>query len=169
MAQSFVCKVIRGSCPFWSNQQLGGFLASARKTLVESNAAEGRTRSSAETLVFWLRMRRCGGSSPVLSTSVGQCHFVACRATDTGHGMGVWPAAKISNGRLCARCVMSCWPARWRVLRRLMVRSWQGNTAVVSELALHCPNVALSKTLQCPNFFKKKTSSFGHLKLLLSI
>ena len=60
----------------------------------------------------------------MLHTSVRQRHFctwkpgVACRATDTGSNMGVWPAARTSNCRLCACCVMDCWPARWCGLRR---------------------------------------------------
>ena len=58
MACSSVCRVMQGSCPFWWPQQLGVFLASARETAVEGNAAESRTRISVETLVFWLRVRR---------------------------------------------------------------------------------------------------------------
>ena len=58
MARSSVCRVMQGSCPFWWPQQLGVFLASARETAVEGNAAERRTRISAEILVFWLRVRR---------------------------------------------------------------------------------------------------------------
>ena len=58
MARSSVCRVMQGSCPFWWPQQLGVFLASARETAVEGNAAGRRTRISAEILVFWLRVRR---------------------------------------------------------------------------------------------------------------
>ena len=58
MARSSVCRVMQGSCPFWWPQQLGVFLASARETAVEGNAAERRTRISAEILVLWLRVRR---------------------------------------------------------------------------------------------------------------
>ena len=32
--------------------------------------------------------------------------------------MGIWPAARTSNGKLCACCVMGCWPVRWCGLRR---------------------------------------------------
>ena len=41
--------------------ELGVFLTCARDTAVEGNAAERRTRISAEILVFWLRVRRCEG------------------------------------------------------------------------------------------------------------
>ena len=58
MARSSVCRVVHVSCPFWWPQQLGAFLASARETAVEGNAAGRRTRISAEILVFWLRVRR---------------------------------------------------------------------------------------------------------------
>ena len=58
MAQSSVCRVMQGSCPFSWHQQLGVFLANARETAVEGNAAERRTRISAEILVFWLHVRR---------------------------------------------------------------------------------------------------------------
>ena len=34
---------MQGSCPFWWPRQLGVFLASARETAVEGNAAERRT------------------------------------------------------------------------------------------------------------------------------
>ena len=32
--------------------------------------------------------------------------------------MGVWPAARTSDRRLFACCVMRCWPVRWCNLRR---------------------------------------------------
>ena len=32
--------------------------------------------------------------------------------------MGIWPAARTSNGRLCACCVMGCCPVHWCGLRR---------------------------------------------------
>ncbi len=57
-------------------------------------------------------------------TSMRQRHFctwkpsVACRATDTGSGMGVWPAARTLDGRTRACCVMDRWPVRVCGVRR---------------------------------------------------
>ena len=87
-----------------------------------------------------------GGASAVLHTSVRQRHFctwkpgVACRATDTRSGTGVWPAARTSDGRLRACCVMHRWPVRVCGVRRPMVGTQVMAVQLGSSVTEHFPN-----------------------------
>ena len=53
--------------------------------------------------------------------------------------MGVWPAARTSNGRLCACCVMDCWPVRWCGLRRPAVGTQVKALQLGSSRTQHFP------------------------------
>ena len=77
--------------------------------------------------------------------------------------MGIWTAARTSNGRLCACCVMDCWPVRWCGLRRPAV----GTQVMALQLGS-------SRTQHFPTFekfvsFEKSPTFFGHSRLLPSI
>ena len=95
----------------------------------------------------------------MLHTSVCQRHFctwkpgVACGATDTGSNMGVWPAARTSNGRLCACYVMDCWPVRWCGLRWPAVGT-AGPTTQVMAMQL-----GSSRTQHFPTFENSAVAS----------
>ena len=62
--------------------------------------------------------------------------------------MGIWPAARTSNGRLCACCVMDCWPVRWCGLRRPAVGT--------QVMALH---LGSSRTQHFPSFEESVVAS----------
>ena len=120
MARSSVCRVMQGSCPFWWPQQVGVFLASARKTAVEGNAAERKNSGL-------LAAREAVRGDPRL------CCTRLCVSAPVAHGNLVlraapqtqevtWasgpPASRTSDGRLYTCCVMDRWPVRWCGLRR---------------------------------------------------
>ena len=62
--------------------------------------------------------------------------------------MGIWPAARTLNGRLCACCVMDCWPVRWCGLRRPAV----GTQVMALQLGS-------SRTQHFPSFEKSVVAS----------
>ena len=64
------------------------------------------------------------------------CTRLCALATDTGSGIGVWPAARLSDGRLFFCCVMDCWPVRWCGLRRPAVGTQV--MAVQLDSSVHC-------------------------------
>lgn len=74
--------------------------------------------------------------------------------------MGVWPAARTSDGRLRACCVMDRWTVRVCGVRRPMV----GTQVMAVQLGS-------SGTEHFTNFleFRKSPAFFGHLGLLPSI
>ncbi len=71
--------------------------------------------------------------------------------------MGVWPAARTSDGRLRACCVMDRWPARVCSVRRPMVGTQVMAVQLGSSVTQHFPNFLK---------FRKVASVFGHLGLL---
>ena len=62
--------------------------------------------------------------------------------------MGIWPAARTSNGRLCACCVMDCWPVRWCGLRRPAVGTQVMALQLGSSRTQHFPSFEKSVSRQ---------------------
>ena len=81
--------------------------------------------------------------------------------------MGVWPIARTSDGRLCARCVMDCWPVRWCGMQRPMVGTQVMAVQLGSSLTKGSPwsHTAFSKSFQNSHSF----SIFVHFGTLPSI
>ena len=118
-------------------------------------------------MVFWLRVRWCGEalgcakhiclSAPVLHMETWCC--VPCHRHRKWHGLA--PAAKSSDGRPCACCVLDCWPVRRCGMRRLMVGIQVMAVRHGSSLTLHFPVFF--------QMYKTRRQQFGNLGLLPSI
>ena len=69
--------------------------------------------------------------------------------------MGVWPAARTSDGRLRACCVMDRWPVRVCGVRRPMVGTQVMAVQLGSSVTQHFPNLSeISQVFaNLPSFF----------------
>ncbi len=118
------------------------FLASARETAAEGNAAEHRLRISAEFPVFWLRVRRCGGglgcaahvcaSAPFLHMETWCC--VPRHKHRKWHGR-LARRQNIRQQTACLLCDQTAGPSACAVCGGQWSgpKSWQCNSAVVSH------------------------------------